>query len=196
MPYGIYDIAGNAGWVSVGTDHDTAAFTVGSVRRRWNAAGRDEYPAAWRLLVTADAGGSNGYRSRAWKAELAALAAGTGLEITACHFPPARAGILKRYKCRSAREYTSDVPGRPACGQHVAEGVLQLPGRLRPSAGAHLRPARQSRTGQAQNRNSSRTGRAESVLIPRGQQAADLRKLPISSGSSPSSRERAKFSGC
>ena len=67
VPYGIYDIAGNTGWVSVGTDHDTAAFAVESVRRWWNAAGRDEYPAARRLLVTADAGGSNGYRTRAWK---------------------------------------------------------------------------------------------------------------------------------
>ena len=88
VPYGIYDITGNAGWVSVGTDHDTAAFAVESVRRWWNAAGRDEYPAARRLLVTADAGGSNGYRTRAWKAELAALAVETGLKITVCHFPP------------------------------------------------------------------------------------------------------------
>src|ERR1700689_1092877 len=88
VPYGIYDITGNAGWVSVGPDHDTAAFAVKSVRRWWNAAGRDEYPAARRLLVTADAGGSNGYRTRAWKTELAAFALETGLEITACHFPP------------------------------------------------------------------------------------------------------------
>ena len=77
-----YDIAGNAGWVSVGTDHDTTVFAVESARRWWNAAGRDEYPQARRLLVTADAGGSNGYRTRAWKAERAALALETGLEIT------------------------------------------------------------------------------------------------------------------
>jgi hypothetical protein len=75
VPYGVYDVTGDTGWVSVGTDHDTAAFAVESVRRWWNAAGRDEYPAARRLLVTADAGGSNGYRTRAWKAELATLAA-------------------------------------------------------------------------------------------------------------------------
>jgi hypothetical protein len=87
-PYGIYDLAANAGWVNVGTDHDTAAFAVESVRRWWDAAGRAAYPAASRLLVTADAGGSNGYRTRAWKAGLAALAAQTGLEITVCHFPP------------------------------------------------------------------------------------------------------------
>jgi hypothetical protein len=88
IPYGIYDLAANAGWVNVGTDHDTAAFAVESVRRWWNGPGRDAWPAARRLLVTADAGGSNGYRTRAWKAGLADLAAETGLEITCCHFPP------------------------------------------------------------------------------------------------------------
>jgi len=88
IPYGIYDLTADAGWVSVGTDHDTAAFAVESIRRWWNARGRADYPAAGRLLITADAGGSNGYRTRAWKAELAALARQTGLQITVCHFPP------------------------------------------------------------------------------------------------------------
>jgi len=88
IPYGVYDITGNTGWVSVGTDHDTAAFAVESIRGWWNAAGSSEYPAARRLLITADAGGSNGYRTHAWKAGLAALAVETGLEITCCHFPP------------------------------------------------------------------------------------------------------------
>ncbi len=88
IPYGVYDLAANAGWVNVGTDHDTAAFAVESIRRWWNAAGRGDYPAARRLLITADAGGSNGYRTRAWKAGLAALAEQTGLDITCCHFPP------------------------------------------------------------------------------------------------------------
>jgi len=88
IPYGIYDLAANTGWVNVGTDHDTAAFAVESIRRWWQAQGQATYPRARRLLVTADAGGSNGYRTRAWKAELAALAAQTGLEITCCHFPP------------------------------------------------------------------------------------------------------------
>ena len=68
IPYGVYDMTANAGWVNVGTDHDTAAFAVESIRRWWNAAGSSEYPAARRLLITADAGGSNGYRTRAWKA--------------------------------------------------------------------------------------------------------------------------------
>ena len=87
-PYGIYDVAANAGFVNVGTDHDTAAFAVESIRCWWGTLGRDRYPGARRLLVTADAGGSNGYRTRAWKAGLAKLAAETGLEITVCHFPP------------------------------------------------------------------------------------------------------------
>ncbi len=88
VPYGVYDVAANAGWVNVGTDGDTAAFAVESIRRWWQAVGQPGYPDATRLLITADAGGSNGYRTRAWKAELAALAAGTGLDITVCHFPP------------------------------------------------------------------------------------------------------------
>jgi transposase len=88
IPYGIYDLAANTGWVNVGTDSDTAAFAVESVRRWWDGAGRAAYPGAGRLLITADAGGSNGYRTRAWKAGLAELAAQAGLEITVCHFPP------------------------------------------------------------------------------------------------------------
>jgi transposase len=87
-PYGIYDVAANTGFVNVGTDHDTAAFAVESVRCWWDALGKDAYPGARRLLVTADAGGSNGYKTRAWKTGLADLAAQTGLEITVCHFPP------------------------------------------------------------------------------------------------------------
>ena len=88
IPYGVYDVAANAGWVSVGTDHDTAAFAVESIRRWWKAMGQAAYPGARRLLITADAGGSNSYRTRAWKAEIAALALETGLAITVCHFPP------------------------------------------------------------------------------------------------------------
>ena len=87
-PYGVYDIAANAGWVSVGTDHDTAAFAVQTIRTWWRRAGQPAYPDATRLLICADGGGSNGYRTRLWKTELAALAAETGLEITVCHFPP------------------------------------------------------------------------------------------------------------
>lgn len=88
IPYGVYDIANNAGWVSVGDVADTAEFAVESIRRWWNTLGRDRFPDATRLMITADAGGSNGYRVRAWKAHLAALAAETGLTITVCHYPP------------------------------------------------------------------------------------------------------------
>ncbi len=88
VPYGVYDVGANTGFVNVGTDHNTAALAVESIRRWWNLTGRDAYPAAGRLLVCCDAGGSNGWRNRAWKAGLARLAAETGLEITCCHFPP------------------------------------------------------------------------------------------------------------
>jgi hypothetical protein len=87
-PYGVYDMARNAGWVNVGTDHDTAAFAVESIRRWWCSMGRAHYPGAERLLITADGGGSNGSRVRLWKLELQRLASETGLRITVCHFPP------------------------------------------------------------------------------------------------------------
>jgi Rhodopirellula transposase DDE domain len=88
IPYGIYDVGSNTGFVNVGTDHNTAALAVESVRRWWRLAGKDAYPDARRLLVTCDAGGSNGWRNRGWKAGLAELAQETGLAITVCHFPP------------------------------------------------------------------------------------------------------------
>ena len=88
IAYGVYDITANTGWVNVGVDHDTSAFAVASIRRWWQARGRGDYPGASRLLITADTGGSNGYRFRLWKSERAALAAETGLTITVCHFPP------------------------------------------------------------------------------------------------------------
>src|SRR5271165_3643566 len=87
-PYGVYDVGANTGWVSVGTDHDTAAFAVQTIRTWWQKAGQPAYPDARRLLITADGGGSNGYRTRLWKTELAAFAAETGLQITVCHLPP------------------------------------------------------------------------------------------------------------
>ena len=87
-PYGIYDIGRNTGWVSVGVDHDTAAFAVETIRRWWRSMGRKVYPQARRLLITADSGGSNGSRVRLWKLELQELADETGLRIGVCHFPP------------------------------------------------------------------------------------------------------------
>lgn len=87
-PYGVYDLAQNTGWVSVGVDHDTATFAVESIRRWWQSMGQSVYPRASRLLITADAGGSNGARVRLWKVELQKLADETGLRIAVCHFPP------------------------------------------------------------------------------------------------------------
>ena len=87
-PYGVYDVAQNAGWVSVGVDHDTAAFAAQSIRRWWESMGAQAYPEARKLLITADSGGSNGARVRLWKTELQKLADETGLEISVCHLPP------------------------------------------------------------------------------------------------------------
>ncbi len=87
-PYGVYDVAQNAGWVSVGVDHDTAAFAAQSIRRWWESMGEQAYPEASKLLITADSGGSNGARVRLWKTELQKLADDTGLEISVCHLPP------------------------------------------------------------------------------------------------------------
>jgi transposase len=118
VPYGVYDLSADTGWVNVGTDHDTAAFAVESIRRWWNVAGASDYPAARRLLITADAGGSNGYRTRAWKAELAAFAVQTGLEITVCHFPP---GTSKWNKIehRLFSHITMNWRGRPLSSHEV-----------------------------------------------------------------------------
>jgi Rhodopirellula transposase DDE domain len=88
VPYGVYDLGRNHGWVEVGVDHETATFAVAAIRAWWRGDGISAYPQAKRLLVTADAGGANSYRSNRWKKELATLATDTGLAITVCHFPP------------------------------------------------------------------------------------------------------------
>jgi len=88
IPYGVYDLANNEGWVNVGDTADTSEFAVESIRRWWHQMGRERFAGATSLLITADAGGSNGYRVRAWKVELARLAQETGLTITVCHYPP------------------------------------------------------------------------------------------------------------
>jgi hypothetical protein len=88
VPYGIYDIADNAGWVNLGISHDTAAFAVESIRRWWYELGATRYPTATRLMINADCGGSNGVRVRLWKRELQVLADELGIAITVCHLPP------------------------------------------------------------------------------------------------------------
>ena len=88
VPYGVYDIAANAGWVSVGIDHDTSAFAVQTIRSWWHSVGAQRYPDARCLTITADGGGSNGSRVRLWKRELQSLANELGIEISVHHFPP------------------------------------------------------------------------------------------------------------
>ena len=119
IPYGIYDLGRNRGWVSVGTDHDTASFAVTGLRRWWYGDGAGAYPDARRLLICADAGGSNGYQLRLWKAELADLAVDTGLAITVCHFPP---GTSKWNKVehRLFAAISTNWRGRPLSSHEVA----------------------------------------------------------------------------
>ena len=116
VPYGVYDIAGNTGWVSVGIDHDTAGFAVNAIRRWWQSMGRARYPAASSLLVTADCGSSNGARVRLWKRELQALANQLGLAITVCHLP--------------ARHQQMEQDRAPAVLVHHPELARQAAGQL------------------------------------------------------------------
>ena len=118
IPYGVYDVGANTGFVNVGTDHNTAALAVESIRRWWDLAGKDAYPAAGRLLICCDAGGSNGWRNRAWKAGLAQFAQDTGLEVTVCHFPP---GTSKWNKIehRLFSQITLNWRGRPLTSHDV-----------------------------------------------------------------------------
>ena len=123
IPYGVYDLGGDEGWVSVGNDADTAAFAVSSIGSWWAEMGHARYPDATRLLVCADAGGSNGYRVRAWKAELAKLAASTGLEITVVHYPP---GTSKWNKIehRMFSFITKNWRGRPLTSYRVVVELI------------------------------------------------------------------------
>jgi hypothetical protein len=123
VPYGIFDLAANEGWVSVGDDHDTAAFAVATITRWWDLVGSAAYPKAKRLLVTADAGGSNSYRSRLWKVELARLASSTGLGITVCHFPP---GTSKWNKIehRLFSHISMNWRGRPLTSHEVVVDLI------------------------------------------------------------------------
>jgi hypothetical protein len=118
IPYGIYDVARSTGWVNVGVDHDTSVFAVESIGRWWKVRGSRDYPQASRLLITADAGGSNSYRYRVWKSELAALAAETGLAITVCHFPPGTAKWNK-IEHRLFSYITLNWRGRPLTSHEV-----------------------------------------------------------------------------
>lgn len=115
--------AGGTGWVNVGVDHDTAAFAVDCVRRWWHSAGRVAYPHASRLLITVDAGGSPGYRTRVWPAELAELAARTCLAITVCHFPPGTVH-WNRVEHRLVSQITMNWRGRPLTSHEVVVNTI------------------------------------------------------------------------
>jgi transposase len=123
IPYGVYDVAANTGFVNVGTDHNTAALAVESIRRWWDLVGSRAYPGAGRLLVTCDAGGANGWRNRAWKAGLAQFARQAGLQITVCHFPP---GTSKWNKIehRLFSQITLNWRGRPLTSHDVVVNTI------------------------------------------------------------------------
>jgi transposase len=123
IPYGVYDPTTNKGWVSVGTDHETAQFAVETLRRWWERMGRKTYPQAHRLLITADAGGSNGSRNRLWKYELQRLANETGLTLQVCHFPP---GTSKWNKIehRMFCHITENWRGRPLVSLAVIVNLI------------------------------------------------------------------------
>ncbi|HWM99305.1 MAG TPA: ISAzo13 family transposase, partial [Streptosporangiaceae bacterium] len=135
IPYGVYDLTRNAGWVSVGIDHDTARFAARTIRRWWQKMGRPVYPRARSVLITADAGGSNGTRVRLWKWELQQLANRTGLTLTVCHFPP---GTSKWNKIehRLFSYISTNWRGQPLVSLAV---IVSLIGSTRTTAGLRVR---------------------------------------------------------
>ena len=123
IPYGVYDLSANAGWVSVGTDHDTPEFAVESIYTWWRQMGHKTYPQARELLITADGGGSNGSRARLWKVALQRMAVATGLKISVCHFPPGTSKwnkIEHRMFCHITRNWR----GRPLESLEVVVNLI------------------------------------------------------------------------
>jgi Rhodopirellula transposase DDE domain len=137
IPYGVYDVGENVGWVSVGTDHDTAAFAVQSIWQWWEQMGKPSYPHATDLMITADGGGSNGSRCRLWKTQLQWFADATGLRVRVCHFPP---GTSKWNKIehRMFCHITQNWRGRPLVSH---EAIVNLIGSTTTSRGLRLRAA-------------------------------------------------------
>jgi len=137
VPYGVYDLSGNEGWVSVGTDHDTAEFAVQTIRQWWRQMGHPRYPHAHELLITADNGGSNGSRVRLWKVALQQLADETRLRISVCHLPPGTSKwnkIEHRMFCHITRNWR----GRPLESHEV---IVNLIGHTTTAQGLHLQAA-------------------------------------------------------
>ncbi len=134
IPYGVYDLGWDLGWVNVGVDHDTASFAVEGIRQWWSGMGEETYPDAGHLLICAAGGGSNGYRVRLWKVELQAFADESGLEITVCHYPP---GTSKWNKIehRSLSHITMNWRGRPLVSHQV---VVELIAATRTATGLEV----------------------------------------------------------
>jgi hypothetical protein len=122
-PYGVYDLAANSAWVSVGTDHDTASFAVATIKRWWQQMGQTRYPSATELTITADCGGSNGYRTRLWKVDLQDLADTLKIPITVCHLPP---GTSKwnRIEHRLFSHITMNWRGKPLVSHEVIVNLI------------------------------------------------------------------------
>jgi Rhodopirellula transposase DDE domain len=135
VPYGVYDIANNTGWVSVGVDHDTAAFAVNTIRRWWHTMGKARYPKARRLMITADGGGSNGARVRLWKIELQKFVDEIAVPVTVCHLPP---GTSKwnRIEHRLFAFITKNWRGKPLV---TLQAIVQLIGATSTKAGLEVR---------------------------------------------------------
>jgi hypothetical protein len=123
IPYGVYDILNNQGWVSIGIDHDTAQFATNSIRRWWTEMGQHRFPRASELLITADGGGSNGHRTRLWKVSLQHLADDLGLKLSVCHFPP---GTSKWNKIehRMFSFITQNWRGRPLISRQTIVNLI------------------------------------------------------------------------
>lgn len=134
IPYGVYDIKSNEGWVNIGIDHDTAEFAVESIRRWWNLLGRRRYPDSRKIMIAADGGGSNGSRVRLWKIELQKFADESGLDITVCHFPP---GMSKWNKIehRMFSYITINWRGKPL---RSYETIIELIGNTRTKSGLKI----------------------------------------------------------
>ena len=135
IPYGVYDLGRNEGWVSVGIDHDTARFAAATIRRWWRKMGQDRYPKAKELLITADCGGSNSARTRLWKVALQDLADALGLRLTICHFPPGTSKwnkIEHRMFCHITRNWR----GRPLTSYAA---IVQLIGHTTTDTGLRIR---------------------------------------------------------
>jgi hypothetical protein len=136
-PYGVYDVSANTGWVNVGTDADTGTFAVESIRRWWHTVGKQMYPGAGRLLITADSGGSNGSRLRLWKRELAALATETGLRIQVVHLPPGTSKWNKIEHCLFSH-ISMNWRGRPLTSHEV---IIETIGAVTTSTGLSVKAA-------------------------------------------------------